>query len=63
MEFRLVEWTVQILDLHSANGTYVSTPNTVEVRLAPGRPHILIPGSRIRAGGRTVMFESAYVKA
>ncbi len=63
VEFRLVEWTVQILDLHSANGTYVSTPNTVEVRLAPGRPHILIPGSRIRAGGRTVMFESAYVKA
>ena len=43
-EFRLVEWTVQILDPHSANGTYVSTPNTVEVRLAPGRPHILIPG-------------------
>ena len=63
VEFRLVEWTVQILDLHSANGTYVSTPNTVEIRLAPGRPHILVPGSRIRAGGRTVMFESAYVKA
>ncbi len=63
VEFRLVEWTVQILDLHSANGTYVSSPSTVEIRLAPGRPHVLVPGARIRVGGRTVMFESAYVIA
>ncbi|GAB83445.1 FHA domain-containing protein, partial [Gordonia rubripertincta] len=53
VEIRLVEWTVQLVDLGSANGTFVADPSSGnrEVRLLPHRPHVLVPGSHVRIGG------------
>ncbi|GAC84191.1 hypothetical protein GP2_019_00080 [Gordonia paraffinivorans NBRC 108238] len=63
IEIRLVEWTVQLVDLGSANGTFVTDPTTSrEIRLLPHRPHVLVPGSHVRIGGRHFIFESHHAR-
>ncbi|MEO9330416.1 FHA domain-containing protein [Gordonia aurantiaca] len=63
VEIRLVEWTVQLVDLGSANGTFVTDPSTSrEIRLLPHRPHVLVPGSHVRIGGRHFIFESHHAR-
>ncbi|ASR02282.1 FHA domain-containing protein [Gordonia rubripertincta] len=64
VEIRLVEWTVQLVDLGSANGTFVADPSSGnrEVRLLPHRPHVLVPGSHVRIGGRHFIFESHHAR-
>lgn len=64
IELRLVEWDVHLIDLGSANGTFVSDPamGTREIRLAPRQPHILSPGSHVRIGGRHFIFESPHAR-
>lgn len=62
LEIRLVGWSVQAVDLGSANGTFVTPPHAGgrEYRLVPHRPQPLVPGSRIRIGGRHFVFESPH---
>ena len=64
VEIRRVEWTVQLVDLGSANGTFVADPSggNREVRLLPHRPHVLVPGSHVRIGGRHFIFESHHAR-
>ena len=64
VEILLVEWTVQLVDLGSANGTFVADPSSGnrEVRLLPHRPHVLVPGSHVRIGGRHFIFESHHAR-
>jgi len=64
VEIRLVEWTVQLVDLGSANGTYVVDPlsGNRETRLPAQRPHVLAPGSHVRIGGRHFIFESPHAR-
>lgn len=64
VEIRLVEWTVQLVDLGSANGTYVVDPlsGNRETRLPARRPHVLAPGSHVRIGGRHFIFESPHAR-
>ncbi|HCS59105.1 MAG TPA: forkhead-associated protein, partial [Gordonia polyisoprenivorans] len=65
IEIRLVEWDVHLIDLGSANGTYVSDPamGNREIRLTPRQPHLLTPGSHVRIGGRHFIFESPHARA
>jgi hypothetical protein len=52
-------WSVRILDLHSANGTYVQPPDAPEAeRLAPGVPVVVRPGTRVELGRRWLRYES-----
>jgi hypothetical protein len=52
-------WSVRILDLHSANGTYVQQPDAPEAeRLAPGVPVVVRPGTRVELGRRWLRYES-----
>lgn len=64
VEIRLVEWTVQLVDLGSANGTFVTDPSSGnrETRLLPHRAHVLVPGSHVRIGGRHFIFESHHAR-
>ncbi|WP_439032133.1 FHA domain-containing protein [Gordonia terrae] len=64
VEIRLVEWTVQLVDLGSANGTFVADPSSGnrEMRLLPHRAHVLVPGSHVRIGGRHFIFESHHAR-
>ncbi|WP_238423596.1 FHA domain-containing protein [Gordonia sp. 'Campus'] len=64
VEIRLVEWTVQLVDLGSANGTFVADPSSGnrEMRLLPHRAHVLVPGSHVRLGGRHFIFESHHAR-
>ena len=64
VEIRLVEWTVQLVDLGSANGTFVADPSSGnrETRLLPHRAHVLVPGSHVRIGGRHFIFESHHAR-
>ncbi|EON30968.1 forkhead-associated protein [Gordonia terrae C-6] len=64
VEIRLVEWTVQLVDLGSANGTFVADPSNGnrETRLLPHRAHVLVPGSHVRIGGRHFIFESHHAR-
>lgn len=65
IEIRLVEWDVHVIDLGSANGTFVADPamGGREVRLNPRQPHLLLPGSHVRIGGRHFIFESPHARA
>ncbi len=56
---RLEEWAVQVVDVNSANGTFVAEAADSEWnRLEPGVPVSIHPGARIRLGSRTLTFES-----
>ncbi|GAC68655.1 FHA domain-containing protein [Gordonia soli] len=63
-EIRLVEWSVQLVDLGSANGTFVIEPQSGnrEIRILAHRPHLLVPGSHVRVGGRHFIFESPHAR-
>jgi hypothetical protein len=55
----LVGWEVQLIDLKSANGTYVrhateAAPN----RLVPERPYTIRPGTQVSVGRRWLRYES-----
>jgi pSer/pThr/pTyr-binding forkhead associated (FHA) protein len=51
-------WDVVLVDSGSRNGTFVAGPDDSGwTPLAPGRTSILLPGTRVRMGGRTFVFE------
>lgn len=55
VELRLVEWSVQVVDLGSTNGTFLADEL---VPLRPGVPHVLEPGTSFRiADVVTVTFD------
>ncbi|MEV6525054.1 FHA domain-containing protein [Longispora sp. NPDC051575] len=54
----LVGWAVHVVDLASANGTYVTLPGSAPFRAVPGEPIVLRPGTRITVGERWVRYES-----
>lgn len=55
----LRQWDVVLIDNGSANGTYVAAEDDNSwVPLAPGAPHVLRSGSRVRLGSRTLAFNS-----
>lgn len=52
-------WAVTIVDHGSANGTYVTPPNqTAETALLARTPTRIAPGTRVRVGDRTFLFET-----
>ncbi len=58
-ELQLVDWTVQLLDLESTNGTYIWDQAFERWnQLAPGHPVELNSGDTIALGRRTFVFES-----
>lgn len=58
-EIRLDGWDVTVVDRESANGTYVAARTETDWRrLAPGRPEIVAPGTRIAFGKRVLTFDS-----
>lgn len=58
-ELRLVEWTVQLVDLGSTNGSFI-WDNQLEHwnQIAPHQPVNLAPGDTVALGRRTFVFES-----
>jgi FHA domain len=55
----LVGWTVQIVDLGSANGTFIEPPEAAaQRRLVAGEPVLIRPGSRVAFGRRWLRYES-----
>jgi FHA domain len=58
-EVRVRGWDVVIVDSGSRNGTHVAEPGaTAWTAVPPGRAHRLAPGTRVRLGSRTFLFES-----
>ncbi|MEJ3657678.1 FHA domain-containing protein [Actinomycetes bacterium KLBMP 9759] len=58
-EIRLNGWDVLITDSGSRNGTFIAGPSEPGwTPLPPGRPRRMVPGTRVRMGGRTFVFES-----
>jgi hypothetical protein len=58
---RLVDWDVQLIDRHSANGTYLAAPkDTAWTRLTADQPETLSPGTRIQIGQRTLVFDGHF---
>ena len=58
-EVRVDNWDVLLVDSGSRNGTLVAPPGQSQwARLVPRQSHRLVPGTRIRIGGRTFVFES-----
>jgi FHA domain len=58
-EVRVQGWDVLLVDSRSRNGTHVAEPGaTAWTPLAAGRSHRLTPGTRVRLGSRTFLFES-----
>jgi hypothetical protein len=52
-------WDASIVDAGSRNGTFVSPPGEqVWTQLPAGETHRLVPGTRVRIGGRSFQFES-----
>ncbi len=50
---------VRITDCHSLDGTYVCQPGELRwTRLVPGKPTKVPPGTQIRIGERTLLFDS-----
>ena len=65
-EVRLVDWDVLLVDLGSANGTYIAGAEAATTggeprwtRLVPHRPFALTPGTHVLIGRRRFVFESA----
>jgi pSer/pThr/pTyr-binding forkhead associated (FHA) protein len=60
VEIRVSGWDVMVVDTGSGNGTYVSGPDEGQwTALPPRRSRRLLPGTRVRLGGRTFVFESS----
>ncbi|OLT11229.1 hypothetical protein BJF78_27495 [Pseudonocardia sp. CNS-139] len=58
-EVRVSGWDVLLADAGSRNGTFVSGPGEPEwTQLPEGQTHRLVPGTRVRLGGRSFLFES-----
>jgi FHA domain len=58
-EVRLAGWDVLLTDVGSRNGTFFSGPADPEwTQLPSGQTHRLVPGTRVRLGGRSFLFES-----
>jgi hypothetical protein len=56
---QLIGWEAQLVDAGSANGTYVAKAGAADwTRLQPGEISVLLPGTRIALGGRTMVFDS-----
>ncbi|MEZ0578649.1 FHA domain-containing protein [Nocardioides sp. MH1] len=52
-------WDVVLIDNNSTNGTFIHVPKTPDwQRLPSGAEHILVQGSRIRIGHRTLAFNT-----
>ena len=59
-ELRLVGWDVELRDLGSVNGTFVARRGRDdEIRVGP-QPHTLSPGTRVRLGSYTFVFDSPH---
>lgn len=59
-EIRVSGWDVMVVDAGSHNGTYVSGPDEGQwTPLPPRRSRRLLPGTRVRLGGRVFVFESS----
>ncbi len=57
-ELRLTDWTVQLIDLNSTNGTYIwDAENDRWSQLAAGQPVELHSGETVALGRRTFVFE------
>jgi pSer/pThr/pTyr-binding forkhead associated (FHA) protein len=52
------EWDALLVDAGSRNGTFVSAPGEQGwTQLPAGETHRLVPGTRVRVGGRSFQFE------
>ncbi|MQA06892.1 MAG: FHA domain-containing protein [Streptosporangiales bacterium] len=52
-------WDVQVVDLGSANGTFVFSPGSVDwAQVPPHQATVITPGTHIAIGGRTFSYES-----
>ena len=52
-------WDVVLIDNNSTNGTFIHVPKTPDwQRMPPGAEHILVQGTRIRIGHRTLAFNT-----
>ncbi|WGY00542.1 FHA domain-containing protein [Nocardioides sp. QY071] len=52
-------WDVVLVDNNSTNGTYVHLPKTPDwVRMPPGSEQVLVQGTRVRIGHRTLAFNT-----
>lgn len=52
-------WDVVLIDNASTNGTFVHVPGAADwMRLPPGGEHILVQGTRVRIGHRTLAFNT-----
>jgi len=59
IEVRLAGWDVMLVDSGSRNGTFLALPGEEEwTALPPRESRRLVPGTRVRLGGRTFVFES-----
>ncbi len=55
----LRSWDVVLVDNNSTNGTFVHVPKTPDwQRMPPGAEHILVQGTRIRIGHRTLAYNT-----
>ncbi|MDT5025344.1 MAG: hypothetical protein QOE61_1770 [Micromonosporaceae bacterium] len=55
----LVGWNVQVMDLGSANGTFVAAPGDQQRhQLAPNQPFVVRPGTQVTMGRRWLRYES-----
>jgi FHA domain len=60
-ELRLVDWEVRVIDTGSVNGTYVRHPRAPGwITLRRGQEAVLYPGSQLRVGSRSLLFESPH---
>ena len=60
-ELRLVDWEVRVIDAGSVNGTYVRHPRAPGwITLRRGQEAVLYPGSQLRVGSRSLLFESPH---
>jgi hypothetical protein len=59
-EIRVSGWDVMVVDAGSHDGTYVSGPDEGQwTPLPPRRSRRLLPGARVRLGGRMFVFDSS----
>ncbi|GAA1548950.1 hypothetical protein GCM10009827_081700 [Dactylosporangium maewongense] len=59
LRVKLAGWEVRVVDLGSANGTYLQAPGEAEAhRVPPGDSTVLRPGSKVLFGRRWLRYES-----
>lgn len=60
-ELRLIDWEVRVVDAGSVNGTYVRLPRAPGwITLRRGQEAVLYPGSQLRVGNRSLLFEAPH---